>query len=171
MKKTVLSLLIGLLVLSGCAKAAYDKEDLDKAVLAIKEVYGENYYPSNKMDATLLEEIVKVKAEDVIDFYAEGPMMSFQVDTLIVIIAKEGKIEEVKKALEDYEYYLEHDAFNYPMNMPKINASQVIVKGNIVAFVLLGKADERLEASEAEYASYAQAQVQLGVDALLEVLK
>ena len=171
MKKTLLSLLIGLLVLSGCAKAAYDKEDLDKVVLAIKEAYGENYYPSMAMDAALLEEIVKVKAEDVVEFFAEGPMMSFQVDTLIVIVAKDGKVEDVKNALEDYKYYLEHDAFNYPMNMPKVNASQVIVKGNIVAFVMLGKADERSEASEAEYASYAQAQVQLGVDALLEALK
>jgi hypothetical protein len=171
MKKTVLGILIGLLVLSGCAKAAYDKEDLDKVVLSIKEVYGENYYPSMEMDATLLEEIVKVKAEDVIEFFAEGPMMSNQVDTLIVIVAKKDKIEVVKKALEDYKYYLEHDAFNYPMNMPKVNASQVIVKGNIVAFVMLGKTDMRNEASEAEYISYAQAQVQLGVDALLEALK
>jgi hypothetical protein len=171
MKKTVLSLLIGLLVLSGCAKATYDKEDLDKAILAIKEVYGENYYPSMTMDAALLEEIVKVKAEDVVEFYAEGPLMSNLVDTLIVIVAKKDKIEDVKKALEDYKYYLEHDAFNYPMNMPKVSASQVIVKGNIVAFVMLGKYDERTEGSEAEYASYAQAQVQLGVDALLEALK
>ena len=171
MKKTVLSLLIGLLILSGCAKAAYDKEDLDKVILAIKEVYGENYYPSSPMDKTLLEEIVKVKAEDVIDYYAEGPLMSMQVDTLIVIVAKEGKVQDVKKALEDYKYYLEHDAFNYPMNMPKVNASQVVVKGNIVAFVLLGKYDDRTEASEEEYADYAEAQVQLGVDALLEALK
>ena len=108
------------------------------------------------IDATILEEIMKVKAEDVVDFYAEGPMFSMSADTLIVVIAKDDKVEDVKKALKDYKHYLKHDAFNYPMNLPKVAASQVVVKGNLVAFVLLGKYDERFEAIEEQHATFAQ---------------
>lgn len=165
-------MMVSLILLSACTKKAnYDKADLDTAVAAIKETYGEFYGPSSPIGADMLQDIMKVKAEDVVDFYAEGPMMSVSVDTLIIIIAKEDKIEIVKKALEDYKYYLEHDAFNYPMNMAKISASQVVVKGNVVAFVLLGKYDDRIEATDDQRAEFAQQQVQLGVDALLAALK
>lgn len=172
MKKFVVMMVVSLILLSGCAKkeVKYTGEDLDAAVTAVKEAYGEFYGPSNPIDATMLAEIMKVKADDVVDFYAEGPLMSMSVDTLIVVIAKDGKVEDVKKALEDYKDYLEHDAFNYPMNMPKVAASQVVVKGNVVAFVLLGKYDERTEATDDQRAQFAQEQVQLGVDALLDAL-
>lgn len=172
MKKLVVMMMVSLILLSGCAKkeTQYTGEDLDAAVAAIKEAYGEFYGPASMIDATMLEEIMKVKAEDVVVFYAEGPMFSMSVDTLIVVIAKDGKVEDVKKALEDYKYYLEHDAFNYPTNMAKVAASQVVVKGNLVAFVLLGKYDDRNEATDEQRATFAQEQVQLGVDALLDAL-
>ncbi len=172
MKKFIVMMMVSLILLSGCAKkeTLYTSEDLDTAVEAVKDVYGEFYGPSSPIDATMLEEIMKVKAEDVVDFYAEGPLMSMSVDTLIVVIAKDGKVEDVKKALEDYKYYLEHDAFNYPMNMPKVAASQVVVKGNLVAFVLLGKYDDRMDATDEQRALFASEQVQLGVDALLDAL-
>jgi len=172
MKKLFVMMMVSLILLSGCTKkAAYDSADLDAAVDAVKDAYGEFYGPSNPIDATMLEDIMKVKADDVVDFYAEGPLMSMSVDTLIVVIAKDDKIETVKKALEDYKYYLEHDAFNYPMNMAKVSASQVVVKGNVVALVLLGKYDDRIEATDEQRAEFAQQQVQLGVDALLAALK
>ncbi len=172
MKKLFVMMMVSLILLSGCTKkAAYDAEDLDAAVAAVKAAYGEFYGPSSPIEATMLEDIMKVKADDVVDFYAEGPLMSTSVDTLIIVIAKDDKIETVKKALEDYQYYLEHDAFNYPMNMAKVSSSQVVVKGNVVAFVLLGKYDDRNEATDDERILYAQQQVQLGVDALLAVLK
>jgi len=172
MKRFSLLMIVSMILLSACAqKPVYDQADLDKAVTAVKDAYGEYYGPSNPIDATMLEEIVKVKASDVEAFYAEGPMFSMSVDTLIIVIAKDGKVEAVKKALEDYKYYLEHDAFNYPMNLPKVAASQVVVQGNLVAFVLLGKYDDRTDATEDQMAEFASQQVQIGVDALLEALK
>lgn len=164
--------MVSLILLSACTKkTVHDSKDLDAAVVAVKAAYGEFYGPASLIEATMLEDIMKVKADDVVDFYAEGPLMSISVDTLIVVIAKDDKIETVKKALEAYKYYLEHDAFNYPMNMAKVSASQVIVKDNVVAFVLLGKYDDRNEATDDERAEFAQQQVQLGVDALLAALK
>lgn len=172
MKKLFVMMMVSLILLSACTKkAVYDKADMDAAVEAVKEAYGEFYGPSNPIEAAMLQDIMKVKAEDVVEFYAEGPLMSTSVDTLIIVIAKEDKIETVKKALEDYKYYLEHDAFNYPMNMAKISASQVVVKGNVVAFVLLGKYDDRTEATDEQRAVFASEQIQLGVDALLAALK
>ena len=172
MKKLIVMMMVSLILLSGCTKKeAYDSADLDAAVAAVKAAYGEFYGPSSPIDAIMLEDIMKVKADDVVDFYAEGPLMSMSVDTLIIVIAKDDKVETVKKALEDYKYYLEHDAFNYPMNMAKVSATQVVVKGNVVALVLLGKYDERTDATDDERATFAQQQVQLGVDALLAALK
>jgi len=172
MKKIFMMMMVSLILLSGCTKkAVYDGADLDAAVDAVKDAYGEFYGPSSMIDATMLEDIMKVKADDVVDFYAEGPLMSMSVDTLIVVIAKDDKIDTVKKALEDYKYYLEHDAFNYPMNMAKVSTSQVVVKGNVVALVLLGKYDDRNEATDEQRIEFAQQQVQLGVDALLAALK
>lgn len=172
MKKLLILIIVSLIFVSACTKkAVYDSADLDAAVEAIKEAYGEFYGPANSIEATMLEEIMKVKANDVVDFYAEGPLFSTSVDTLIVVIAKNDKIETVKKALTDYKNYLENDAFNYPMNMAKVTASQVVVKGNVIAFIMLGKYDERLEATDDERAVYAKQQIQLGVDALLNSLK
>ena len=163
---------VSLILLSACTKkAVYDSADLDKAVAAIEGAYEESSRPTNPFDAAMLKDIVKINAEDVVDFYAVGPLFSMSVDTLIVVIAKDDKIETVKKALEDYKDYLENDAFNYPMNLAKVAASQVVVKGNMVAFILLGKYDERQDATDEERAVFAKEQVQLGVDAFLNALK
>lgn len=171
--KKILLLVLGLgLILGGCAGASkFTKTDMDKAVAAVKAEYGENYIPSNPINATQLEEVMKVKAADVEAFYAEGPLMSLNVDTFIAVLAKDGKVEDVKKALEDYRDYLINDGFNYPMNMDKVKATQVIVEGNLVFFLLLGNYDDRSDATDAERTEFAEAEVQRGVDAILEALK
>jgi hypothetical protein len=171
MKKGILVLLT-VLLMGACAKApAYDESDLEKAVTAVKTEFGEFYGPAQDITAQQLDEVMGVDPTWVKDFVAEGPMFSMSVDTFIAVLVEGDHVEEVKEALEAYKLYLETEAFQYPMNMPKVKASEVVVRGNLVFFVLLGKYDDRTEATEEEYLTFAKNEVQRAVDAIDEALK
>ena len=48
----------------------------------------------------------------------------------------------MEKALTEYREYLLNDTMQYPMNVSKIQASQVIRHGDYVFFVMLGGPDD-----------------------------
>jgi hypothetical protein len=171
MKKSILVLLT-VMMLGACAKApAFDESDLEKAVTAVKTEFGEFYGPSQEFTAQQLEEVMGVDPTWVKDFVAEGPMFSMSVDTFIAVLVDGDHVEDVKEALEAYKLYQETEAFQYPMNMAKVKASEVVVKGNLVFFVMLGKYDDRTEATEAEYLQFAKDEVQRAIDAIDAALK
>lgn len=171
MKKGILVLLT-VLLMGACAKApAYDESDLEKAVTAVKTEFGEFYGPSQDITAQQLEEVLGVDPTWVKDFVAEGPMFSMSVDTFIAVLVEGDHVDEVKEALEAYKLYQETEAFQYPMNMAKVKASEVVVRGNLVFFVMLGKYDDRTEATEEEYLTFAKNEVKRAVDAIDEALK
>ena len=72
------------------------------------------------------------------DYMAEMPMMSAHVDTLLIVKAKEDKLETVQKIVEDYREAKVNDTMQYPMNLGKIQASRVETIGSYVMFVQLG---------------------------------
>ena len=171
MKKAML-VLMTVFVLGACAKApAYNESDLDTAVTAVKDEYGELYGPAQAISAEQLEEVMGIDPEWVSDFVAEGPLMSLSVDTFIAVLVDGDHVEEVKEALEAYKLYLETEAFQYPMNMAKVKASEVVVKGNLVFFVLLGDYDDREEATDDERLSFAKDEVKRAIDAIDAALK
>ena len=53
-------------------------------------------------------------------------MISVHVETFVGIKAKEGKAGDVAKELEAYRKKQIEEAVQYPMNMTKLEASQVI---------------------------------------------
>lgn len=105
---------------------------------AVKKAMGENYIPSAPIDATQLSEVYGVSEELIENVIAEGPMISVNVDTFIAVKAKEGKGEDVEKALNAYRDVLVADTMQYPMNLAKIQASKVIRDGDYVYFTLVG---------------------------------
>lgn len=66
-------------------------------------------------------------------------MISVHVETFVGIKAKEGKAGDVAKELEAYRKKQIEEAVQYPMNMTKLEASQVITHGDYVFFVMLGE--------------------------------
>ena len=64
------------------------------------------------------------------------------VETFIGVKAKEGKGDDVEKALTEYRERLVGDTMQYPMNVSKIQASQVVRHGDYVFFVMLGGPDD-----------------------------
>jgi len=139
---------------------------LQQAYDAVKEAYGENYIPSMMMEEQQLSEVCKINMENVESYIAEGPAMSGHVDTFIAIKAVEGKGEDVEKDLTSYQAYLQNDALQYPMNLAKVNASQVARHGDYVFFVMLGAFDERSEVTEEQELEFAQEQTKIGVDVI-----
>ena len=145
----------------------------DVAVSAIRDavaaVYGENYLATMALDAEMLEMSYGITADMYEEFVAEVPMMSAHVDTLIVVKAKADKVETVKAALEAYRKDQVENGFHYPMNVPKVQASEVVVYGDYVVYIMLGTT-ENMDADEATLLKEFQAQNQLGKAAIEEML-
>jgi hypothetical protein len=135
---------------------------------AVKTAYGENYIPSMMLETQQLSEVYGINMDNVESFIAEAPMMSTHVDTFFAVKAVEGKGEDVEKDLTAYQTSQQTEALQYPMNMAKVNASQVVRHGDYVFFVMLGAFDERTEATEDQQLEFAKEQIKIGVDAIAE---
>ena len=72
------------------------------------------------------------------EYYGQTPMISANVDALVVVKAAEGKLTDVEDALDTYRESMVQDTFQYPINIPKIQASRIESFGNYVCFVQLG---------------------------------
>lgn len=105
---------------------------------AVVEVLGEDYWPDTAMPPEMLEGNFGISSDMYDDYLAETPMISANVDTLLIIKAKDDKVEDVEKALNDYRDALVNDTMQYPMNLGKIQASRIERYGNYICFVQLG---------------------------------
>ena len=107
---------------------------------AVKKAYGENYLPSMDLTADDLSSRFGLNSDDYAAAYGQVAMISTQVDTFVAVEAKEGKADAVASALNSYRDDLVNNSMQYPMNIPKVNASRVYQKGNYVFFLMLGAA-------------------------------
>lgn len=155
---------------SAPAKVATGK--LKEAHEAVKKAYGDLYIPSMPFEDAQLKEIFGVDKADCTEVIAEGPMISVHVDTFIGVEAKEGKADTVEAALKAYQKKLIEDSMQYPMNMPKVKASQVLKIDDYVFFVLLGDTEKITAATdEAGQLKVAQDEVKIATDAIKSVIK
>ena len=144
------------------------KEDvsLTEIVAAVKKAYGDGYLPNMTIDQDVLAEQYGIKKSMYEEVIAEGPMLSFQIDTFIAVKAKEGKAEEVKAAMEKYKQYLLDESMQYPMNASKIPATQVYRFGNYVFFSMLVSPQGEEPESEEDYLEAAKKQNQIAYDTI-----
>lgn len=140
--------------------------DLKQAV--VNEL-GDNYWPNTEMPAEFLEGF-GLTADMYDAFFGEMPMMSTNVDTLIIIQAKDGQVDAVEGVLNAYRENLVNDTMQYPMNLGKIQASRIETFGNIVCFVQLG-ADvmDLMEQGDEAVIQHCQAQNELALEAIGKV--
>lgn len=104
---------------------------------AVVDALGENYWPQMSIPAEYMEGF-GLTADMYDEFFGEMPMISTNVDTLIIVKAKEGQLETVEGVLTAYRENLVNDTMQYPMNVGKIQASEVKTIGDYVCFVQLG---------------------------------
>ena len=115
-------------------------EEMENIKAAIIEAVDEEGYVPNVMplDQEMLEMSVGITADMYEDYLAEMPMMSAHVDTLLIIKAKDDKVEDVEAALTAYRDAKVSDTMQYPTNVGKVQASRIERIGNYVCFVQLG---------------------------------
>lgn len=132
-------------------------EQMETLKTAVKDVLGDNYWPDTAVEPETLEMLFGIAPEMYTDYLAEMPMMNTNVDTLLIIQAKDDKVEAVEEALNTYRDGQINNSMQYPMNVGKVQASRIEVIGNYVCFVQLG-ADTMTALESGDEAVIAQCQ-------------
>lgn len=120
-------------------------EEMQSIRTAVTDAMGEDYWPDSAMTPDLLEMFLGITPDMYDDYLAESPMISTNVDTLVIVKAKEDRVEDVEEALNAYRDANVNDTMQYPMNIGKIQASRIERIGNYVCFVQLGADTTDLE--------------------------
>ena len=109
--------------------------DLQAAVAA---EFGDNYWPNMDIPEEYLSETFGISADLYEEYVAQMPMISTNVDTLIIVKAKEGSEQAVEDAMNAYYKVNTENAMQYPMNLGKVQAAQIKTFGRYVGCVQLG---------------------------------
>ncbi len=136
----------------------------------IKAAYGEEYLPNTPITEEMLQEMFKLDLGLVEDYAAEMPMIGFHPDRVIILKAKEGKVDELVAQLEAARTEMIGNGMTYPANIEKIQSAKVVSKGDYVAFLLVGSA-ENMSEDEEERLKFAEAEVQKAVEAFNSAFK
>lgn len=145
---------------------------LQNAKKAVTDVLGDDYWPDSEIPEEMLNETYGVSADLYDAYLGECPMISVNVDTLLIIHAKDGKVEDVENALNAYRDSLVNDTMQYPMNLGKIQASRVERIGDYVCFVQLGADTSSVEEQGDEAViTYCQEQNELALEAVRQTLE
>lgn len=147
-------------------------EEMTAVRQAIVDSLGENYWPNMAVTPEMLEASMGITSDMYEDYLAEMPMISTNVDTLLIIKAKSDKVEDVEEALNAYRDNLVNDTMQYPMNVGKIQASRIERIGDYVCFVQLG-ADTTTVSEEGDEAviTYCQEQNELAIEIIRQSLQ
>ncbi len=144
--------------------------DMQTVKQAIVDTLGDNYWPNTPIIPEMLEGTYGISADMYEDYLAESPMISANVDTLILVKAKEDTVGKVEEALTAYRENLVNDTMQYPMNLGKIQASRIERIGNYVCFVQLG-GDINMDASDEEIIAECQEQNELAIAVIEQNVK
>ncbi len=137
---------------------------------AIKGAYAEGEFFDGgegsvmEIDDVALQEWMGVDPALVVEYKGATPMINTNIDRVLVVKAVEGKGEEVETALNATLDAVKADTMQYPMNLPKIQAAQVVRNGDYVAFLMCGAPDMNSTTDE-EYTAFAEAETQKAIDA------
>lgn len=148
MKKRWILAFMAVCMLAGCGKKSPIDEEIGTSyrndvpaqtlVEAVASEFGEDYWANADLVPEYLDDWFGVSEDMYDDFYGQTPMISVNVDTLLVIKAKEDQIENVENSLDTYKEAMVQDTMQYPINIPKIQAARIETFGNYVCYVQLG---------------------------------
>ncbi|MBR5248887.1 MAG: DUF4358 domain-containing protein [Lachnospiraceae bacterium] len=121
-------------------------QEMEALKIAVVDKLGENYWPNMPVTPDIMEGLFGITADMYEDYLAEMPMISTNVDTLVIIKPKADKAQAVEDALTAYRQAKVSDTMQYPMNVGKIQASTIEKIGNYICFIQLGA--DTMELSE-----------------------
>lgn len=138
---------------------------------AVVAELGEDYWPNTPIPAEMLEMNYGLTSDMYVDYMGESPMISANVDTLLIVKPAEGQADAVEEALQNYRTSQVEDSLQYPMNVPKVQGSVVERIDDYVCFVLLGADIEAaMEQGDEAAVAYSQKQNQRAIDAIKAAL-
>ena len=161
-------------VVAEAAKKKVKKPSIKKIRKAVVNVFGENYAANITLTSEEIKQRYGISPSWYTDITAEVPMMSAHVDTFIAVKAKNKNTrKKIKKKLAEYRNTLVADTMQYPMNIPKIQASMVYVKDDYVFFIMLGFIDSSIEETgeDEQMIEAYKAENQKAVDAINSLFK
>lgn len=168
MKRTIvigMILCMSIVLIVGCTPSkpsVPSGQEVDLKVIheKVKAELGEDYVANMVLEKRDIAGILELEEKDIQEFIAEMPMMSTHVDTFFAIKATEGKTSIVEEQMQKYRNNLVENSMQYPMNIAKVNASEIIKQGDYVFFVMLGKFDDRQDVSEDDALKFAKEETQ-----------
>ena len=144
---------------------------VDDILNAIKAAYGENYLPNMEIDPESLEMEFGLTSDMYEAVKAELPMIGTHADRVVIVKAAEGRVDDVEAALITAKENKVNDTFQYPMNLPKINATKIVRNGDFVCFLMVGAINENMDATEEQAKQFAEDEVEKGVNAFNDLFK
>lgn len=142
--------------------------NLDKIHKDIKKELGKAYTPDMKLEKTNLSELININEMDIEEFIAEISMNNVYVDTFIAIKAADGKAEIIEEALIEYTETILENSMQYPINIAKVNASEVLREGDYIFFLMLGNYNDRENIAGKDANQYALLQTKTIKDIVLK---
>lgn len=156
---------------SGAESDIYKDASMEDLKAAVVEVLGENYWPNTAVEAEMFSDMTGITADMYDEYFAEMPMISANVDTMIIVKAKADQVAAVEEALNAYRDKLVNDTLQYPMNIGKIQASRIETYGNYVCFVQLGAdVSAALEQGDDAVITHCQEENEKALDAIRTAL-
>lgn len=139
---------------------------------AVVGVLDTNYFPEMMVPADLMEVNYGVTADMYDDYFGEVPMMATNIDTLLIVKAKDGKVEDVQNALNAYRDTMLEDTMQYPMNLSKIQGSKIETIDNYVILAMLGGDNmEAMEEGDEAAIKHSQEQNDKAIEAIRQLIQ
>lgn len=146
-------------------------EEMNALREAVVTELGEDYWPDMQIPAEMLEMNYGLTSDMYVDYMGESPMISANVDTLLIVKPAEGQADAVEEALQNYRTNQIENSMQYPMNVPKVQGSIVERVDDYVCFVLLGAdVQAAMEQGDEAAVAYSQKQNQRAIDAIKAAL-
>lgn len=141
----------------------------DAVLEAVRAAYGEDYLAGAELPAEVLEAQYGLTPDMYTEARGETAMMSVHPDTVIIVRAAEGRADDVEAALTAARRKKVEDTVQYPVNIPKTNASQVLRNGDYVAFLLVGAPLANADVNEEDIVRHFEDEIGKGVEAFNSV--
>ena len=134
----LLAALFCLGALSGCgndSNGSSSDSDLSAIHREIKDLYGEDYYPSLAVDNDELSRKYGLTRDDMDEVIAEEAALSQHPDTFIACKAKKGRADALAA---QFQAYRDQAAADFP-DSAKAQAGQVVRQGDYLFYLALGR--------------------------------
>lgn len=117
----------------------------------VEEMLGDGYLPDVPIGERELESQMGITGDMYVEYLAERQSSGEEIDTMIIVHAKEDSIGEVEEALEQYRTGVIEENQKKPKNLGKAEASRMETIEDYVCFVQLGAqtADLLMQGQEA----------------------